>query len=167
MPEEKSSTAKQIVIGVAVTVLSTAILVRLGLQGQDSSKVTANHGSTSTSNPQPGAPSNPEGSSEPTRMDLAGTWRAEGNYMGAPTEYLWWADNSGSCSLRVSNAVAQYPALYCSWEYSDNVLEERYTTGLLVRMSLRVVNKSQIEVTIIDSNDPSTTIGTKLMYSRL
>ena len=100
-----------------------------------------------------------------TAQALVGTWRTSDVENGLPTEVTvtFLPDGNTRYAFKQRGKTATDTA---TWQYSDGMLFERYSTGTTGKVSIRWIDDNHFEATIIDNGVPAYS-GRKRDYHRI
>ena len=114
-----------------------------------------------------GSNSSPSPSPTPrSSAALVGAWRTNVVENGQPLEITVTFLSSGDTRYLFKDARGRTATDKGTWQYSDGILFERFSTGASGKGSVRWIDDNTVELTIIDNGVPSY-IGIKRMYRRV
>jgi hypothetical protein len=101
----------------------------------------------------------------PKAPSLVGTWRANIDQFGIPTEITWHVRPDGNADYIFKHSYLTETGNE-TWSYSDGVLRETTSDGRRVSSSIEWTDRDHFIMTIIDNGNPAAA-GTKRRYSRV
>lgn len=99
-------------------------------------------------------------------MALVGSWRTNVTENGQATEITVTFLAEGDTRYRFKDAKGRTANDTGTWQYSDGILFERFSTGASGKGSLRWIDDDTVELTIIDNGVPAYA-GLKRIYRRV
>jgi serine/threonine-protein kinase len=101
-----------------------------------------------------------------TSASLVGSWRTNVIENGQATEITVTFLSEGDTRYRFKDAKGRTANDTGTWQYSDGILFERFSTGASGRGSIRWIDDDTVELTIIDNGVPAYA-GLKRIYRRV
>jgi len=101
-----------------------------------------------------------------TSASLVGSWRTNVTENGQATEITVTFLSEGDTRYRFKDARGRTANDNGTWQYSDGILFERFSSGASGKSSLRWIDDDTVELTIIDNGVPAYT-GLKRIYRRV
>ena len=101
-----------------------------------------------------------------TSVALVGSWRTNVTENGQATEITVTFLAEGDTRYRFKDAKGRTANDTGTWQYSDGILFERFSTGASGKGSLRWIDDDTVELTIIDNGVPAYA-GLKRIYRRV
>jgi len=112
-------------------------------------------------NPSPSVSPTPR-----TSAALVGSWRTNVTENGQATEITVTFLSEGNTRYRFKDSRGRTANDTGTWQYSDGILFERFSTGASGKGSVRWIDDDTVELTIIDNGVPAYA-GLKRIYRRV
>lgn len=146
-------------------VIGAFLLLRSRPNNSPNTNIQTVYGNTSANSRTAQTPAPSPTIEQPPSAKLVGTWEADVVEQGVKMRITYTLNANGTSRMFFKTTNGQTGTDYGTWQFSDDILYEKYSTGASGKGAVRIVDENTFEITIIDNGTPVYT-GVKRIYRR-